>query len=138
MAKETTYAGVLGDLQRFIGPLQANISELPHLEAPRAKLAALLARAQELVTQQRSLTAAKQETSQELKTLVVESQRLANAMRAMIREHFGIRAEKLAEFGLQPFRGRTRKAGSTPGQPASADQSKPAPQPVSPDPPTQP
>ena len=30
--------------------------------------------------------------------------------RLAIKQHYGIRSEKLAEFGLQPFRGRIRKA----------------------------
>ena len=128
MARETTYAGILGDLQRFHARMEATVAELPHLEAPRNKLGTRLTRAQELLKQQSSLTAAKQEASQELKTLVVEMQRLANAMRAMVKEHFGIRAEKLAEFGLQPFRGRTRKAKPatpTPDSPDGPGQEKP-------------
>jgi hypothetical protein len=50
---------------------------------------------------------------------VTEGQRLANAMRSMIKAHYGIRTEKLAEFGLQPFRGRSRKTKKpTPDTPA--------------------
>ena len=47
--------------------------------------------------------------------MVVEGNRLGNALRVMLKEHYGVRAQKLAEFGLQPFRGRSRKA--TPGSP---------------------
>ena len=108
--RETTNAGVLGDLQRLAGKLEANSKDLPHLEAPRAKLVVLMARVLEINTQQGALMASKQEASKELKTLLTEGQRLGNAMRAMVKEHYGIRSEKLAEFGLQPFRGRTRKA----------------------------
>jgi len=41
---------------------------------------------------------------------MTDSTRLGNALRAMIKEHYGVRSEKLAEFGIQPFRGRPRKA----------------------------
>ncbi|HSG39593.1 MAG TPA: hypothetical protein VLE27_08135 [Thermoanaerobaculia bacterium] len=110
MAKETTYAGMLGDLQKLVTALSANNGELTHLEVPRAKLEKLLAQAQEVAAQQAAFTAGKQESSRQLKTLLTEGVRLANALRVMLKEHYGIRSEKLAEYGLQPFRGKARKA----------------------------
>jgi hypothetical protein len=124
--RETTNAGVLGDLQKLAVTLAANSTDLPQLEIPRGKLGTTLTRAQELFQQQSALTASKQAASQELNTLLVEGQRLANAMRAMVKEHYGIRSEKLAEFGLQPFRGRNRKVKTpipTPEAPAAAPHS---------------
>jgi hypothetical protein len=114
--KETTYAGMLGDLQRLLTSLTANSADLPHLETPRLKLERLLAQAQEVTKQQSAATAVKQEASEQLQTMVVEGTRLGNALRVMLKEHYGVRAQKLAEFGLQPFRGRARKA-VTPGSP---------------------
>ena len=110
MAKETTYAGMLGDLQRLSTALSANSGELTHLEGARTKLEGLLAQAQEVAKQQAAFTAGKQESSRQLKTLLTEGVRLANALRVMLKEHYGIRSEKLAEYGLQPFRGKARKA----------------------------
>jgi hypothetical protein len=117
--KETTYAGMLGDLQRLLASLTANSADLPHLETPRLKLEKLLAQAQEVTKQQAAAAAVKQEASEQLQTMVVEGNRLGNVLRVMLKEHYGVRAPKLAEFGLQPFRGRPRKAGSpeTPGGP---------------------
>ena len=134
MARETTYAGVVGDLQRFHARMEASIAEIPHLEAPRTQLGTALSRMQELLTQQSALAARRQEASRELKTLIVEGQRLANAMRAMVKAHFGVRAEKLVEFGLQPFRGKARKAAPAPDSPAGPIEEKPT-SPVTPDPP---
>ena len=110
MAKETTYAGMLGDLQRLSTALSANSGELTHLEGARTKLERLLAQAQEAANKQAAFTAGKQESSRQLKTLLTEGVRLANALRVMLKEHYGIRSEKLAEYGLQPFRGKVRKA----------------------------
>jgi hypothetical protein len=107
---ETTDKGMLGDWQHLLDMVEVNATDLPHLEAPRVKLAAQLAQGQEINKQQATLTASKQETSKQLRLVITEGQRLANAMRAMIKAHYGIRTEKLAEFGLQPFRGRNRKA----------------------------
>ncbi|HEX6904362.1 MAG TPA: hypothetical protein VF789_31935 [Thermoanaerobaculia bacterium] len=110
MAKETTYAGMLGDLQRLSTALSANSGELTHLEGARTKLERLLVQAQEVAKQQAVFTAGKQESSRQLKTLLTEGVRLANALRVMLKEHYGIRSEKLAEYGMQPFRGKSRKA----------------------------
>jgi hypothetical protein len=116
--KETTYAGMLGDLQRLVKSLTANSADLPHLETSRVKLENLLAQAQEITKQQAAAAAVKQEASEQLQKMVVEGTRLGNALRAMLKEHYGVRAQKLAEFGMQPFRGRAKKGQpGTPGSP---------------------
>lgn len=77
--RETTYAGKLGDWQRILATLAANAADLPHLEIPRAQLAAFLTQA--------------------------------------VRQHYGPRSPKLAEFNLKVFRGRTPNPASTPEPP---------------------
>ena len=110
MAKDRTISGVLGSWQRLLAPLQANASDIPHLEVSRAKLEGLLTQAVAINKDQGARRASKQELSKQLRAMVVEGQRLAALLRAGVKEHYGIRSEKLAEFGLQPFRGLTRKA----------------------------
>lgn len=110
MAKQTTYDGILGDLQRLSVALNANTQDLGHLERSRLKLEALLARAIEISKQQAALKAGKQEMSRQIRQVTTEGQRLANALRVNLKEHYGPRAEKLVEFGVQPFRGRARRA----------------------------
>ena len=119
--RETTDAGVVGSLQRLEGKLAANSADLPHLEAPRAQLRAMLARFEELSKQQGAMRASKQEASKEIRTIITEGQRLGNGMRRMVQIHYGTRSEKLTEFDLQPFRGRKVKepAPETPGTPQS-------------------
>ncbi|HEY9420259.1 MAG TPA: hypothetical protein VIW92_02505 [Thermoanaerobaculia bacterium] len=109
MSQETTYAGRLGDLQRFTAALVANKTELPHLDGAIGRLEALLGQAQQAAMQQAALAASKQDTSKQLKTALIEGQRLANGLRSLLKEFYGLRSEKLAEYGLQPFRGRKRK-----------------------------
>jgi hypothetical protein len=94
MSQETTYHGILGELARLDAALDANAGELPHLEGARLRLASLVSGA-EGMAQQRFLVA---------------GQRVATGIRRLLKEHYGINAEKLAEFGLQPFRGRSRRA----------------------------
>ena len=106
MSSETTYAGVLGDLRRLDAALEANLAEIPHLQGARERIQALLGRGHDVAKQQAALKAAKQEMSQQLRTLIADGQRVATAVRSMLKEHYGLRSEKLAEFGVQPFRGR--------------------------------
>jgi hypothetical protein len=122
MARETRYTGILGDLQRLMATLEANKEELPQLEPFRLKLASILAQALAVSQQQAALKATKQEASKQTRRLLTEGQRLANVVRTVVKEHYGPREEKIAEFGLQPFRGRKAK-------PATAD---PAPTPAPP------
>ena len=114
MSKERTYAGKLGDWQRLLDSLTVNAPQLPQLEGMRAVLAAQLTQALRVNQQQAATRATKQELSQQLKTLVVEGDRVATLVRSAVKQHFGVRAEKLTEFGVQPFRGRARKPDPVP------------------------
>jgi len=86
----------------------ANKAELPQLEIPLSKLDSVLSQVKDLKAQQASLTAAKQEVSKRLASLLNEGLKLLTFMDAGIRDHYGNRAEKLVEFGLQPFRSQPR------------------------------
>ncbi len=108
-SKETTYAGMLGDWQRLLGYLTANAAELGHLEASRTKLDGILSAIHEVGQRQAALAASKQEASKQLKALIGDGQRVATVLRVSLRDHYGPRAEKLVEFGLQPFRRRKTK-----------------------------
>jgi len=109
MARETTYAGMLGEWGRWTTALSPKDAKLEHLEALRAQLEALTARGQELIRKQSEWTAFKQDASKELRGLMVEGQRLVTLLRVAVRQSYGISSEQLAKFGIQPFRGR-RKA----------------------------
>ena len=132
---ETSQAGVLGSLHQFHGTLEANSVDLAHLEVSRVKLGAMLIRIDELGKKQGAMRAGKQEATKEMQTLIVESQRLGSGLRAMVKEHYGPRSEKLSEFGLQPFRGRKVKTPAPETQAPGPPGQSPAPTPQSPTPP---
>lgn len=118
MATERTYTGKLGGLQRLNTALAANSGDLQDLEGSRNKLVGLQTNAQDAVKRQAELRAEKQELSRQLKTIFSESDRLANVVRKALKAHYGIRAEKLIEFGVQPFRGRKAKPAEGTPQPS--------------------
>jgi hypothetical protein len=117
MIKATKKEAILGSLLRLQSSLDANAAEIPHLDASRLKLGTMLGRAVEITKQQAALSASRQLASKELQGLLVEIQRLATVLRLAVKEHYGIRAEKLTEFHLQPFRGRARAVKPAPEEP---------------------
>jgi hypothetical protein len=127
----TTNEAVMGNLQQLLAKLEANKADLPQLEISIAKLGTVMAQVMDVSKQQGAMTASKQAASKQLQTLLTEGQRLANAMRALLKENYGIRSEKLAEFGLQPFRGRVRTVKSPTPAPATPPETPtPAPHPT--------
>ncbi len=109
MQPETTYRGILGDLERLNTALIANAAELPQLEGVRGQLEQLLNLARGVAQEQAALVAQKQDASLRLAKLLGNGQRVATAARKLLKAHYGLNAEKLAEFGVQPFRGRIRR-----------------------------
>jgi hypothetical protein len=125
MPRETTYAGILGELVRLNASLAANAAELPHIEGARVRLDKLVTDAQAVARRQAELRASKQEASKELQALLVAASRVATAIQKLLAEHYGPRSEKLAAFNLQPFRGRRRPPTTEPPTPESPEPTAP-------------
>lgn len=88
--------------------LAANAAELPFLEPKRLRLNVVLTEVRSLKVEQASLQARKQDVSKRLADLMDEGNKLVAFLDAGVKQHYGNRAEKLVEFGLQPFRSRPR------------------------------
>jgi chromosome segregation ATPase len=125
MAKQNTYTGMIGDWQRLLATLEEHSAEIPQLEPFRTKLGTVLTQTVDISKQQADLKASKQEMSKQFRKLTSQGQRLATVVRSALKEHYGIEEEKLTAFGVQPFRGRAKKADSpapgpgTPGTPGT-------------------
>lgn len=125
MAGKTRYADHIKEWEGLAASLTANAAEVPQLEIQRAALQKLLDEVRSLTLQQAAFQAQKQQVSQRLKILIKEGIRLATVLRFSLKQHYGIRSEKLVEYGLQPFRGAVRKK-----EPA-AEPPEPSPNPAS-------
>jgi hypothetical protein len=122
MSKETTDLGKQGDWRGLAATMGDNTGDLAHLEPLRLQLVAQADKALDIGKQLAGLTASKQDLSKQLRVVIVEGDRLATLLRSGIKQRYGIRAEKVAEFGVQPFRGRPRKEKpipETPGTPST-------------------
>ena len=104
--RERTYSGSWGTWQDLLTKLEAKIAELPQLEPFRVKLAAILVQVLSISQQQDDMRASKQSASKQLRKLTAEGNRAAALLRVAIKDHYGPDEEKVAAFGLQPFRGR--------------------------------
>ena len=113
------YSETIGNLARLAAALGANATELPHLEGIRSRLEKILADAQEAAKQQSALIASKQEATKKLQSLAREGTRVATGVQKLLQEHYGLESEKLAEFGVQPFRRRKTKKQPEPEEPGT-------------------
>jgi hypothetical protein len=126
MTRETRSAGIMGELQRLSVTMEANKDLLPNLEPFRLKLTGIVVQIFEIAKQQAAHKAGKQETAKQLRTLLTQGNRVADLVRTGVRDHFGPEDEKVAEFGVQPFRGLKTKSKT----PAPAPESTPTPAPL--------
>ena len=127
----------LGRLQRLLARLVANRGELQHIEPSLVRFEALFGQIHEAADRQAFHTAGKQEASQQLQTFLTEAERLATVLQLAVKQHYGIRSEKLADFGMKPFRGRPRKSASEPEPERKPTAAEPATPPATPPDPTE-
>jgi hypothetical protein len=107
MRRLTSLADFLQDWEMLTAALEQNQGDLPQLESARTRLVFLLEQARILLPQQAAQVAAKQSTSQQIEAVVASGRKIATVIRFTVKEHYGNRNEKLAEFRLKPFRSRT-------------------------------
>lgn len=132
MGRETRSAGIMGDLQRLSVTMEANKDLLPNLEPFRLKLTGIVVQIFDVAKLQSAHKAGKQESAKQLRKLLTEGNRVADLVRTGVRDHFGPEDEKVAEFGVQPFRGLKTKTKTPTPTPAPAPSPTPAPVPTPP------
>jgi hypothetical protein len=106
-----SYAKSVYQWGRMLDAIEQNAADLPEAGVVRQKLQTILNDIQEASQEQAIHTAAKQEASKKISLLLTEGWKAATVLRTTVKHRYGNRSEKLAEFNLQPFRGRKRKAG---------------------------
>jgi hypothetical protein len=114
MATDRTQSAVLGDLLRLSDALTENADDLQMIGGAVTELDAIVQQAKEAASRQAAATATKLVATDDLNRLLREGSRLATALRQQVKYRYGISSPKLAEFGMQPFRGRKK---ATPVEP---------------------
>lgn len=113
MATTDRNANDLTEWEHLAAALLANAVALPQAEIPRVALEKLRDEMRTLLVERSLQQANKQQISQRLAEIHTEGSKLATILRFIAKQHFGSRNDKLVEFGIPPFRGRTRKAAPT-------------------------
>ncbi len=114
MSESNSYAEVVTGWEKELIAAERNSGDLPHSQIPREKLQSVLLEIRGVAAEQAALTASKQEATKRIYTLLARGRKISTLLRTIVREHYGNRSEKLAEFGIQPLRGRPRNP-ETPG-----------------------
>jgi hypothetical protein len=131
MARLRRYLNRLNGCEEVNAAVEAHAEELPHLELLRPKLLEFLQLARQLTSQQGSLTASKQEATRRLRKVIRQGEAVVDVMRTGARQHYGNSSETLVEFGVQPFRGRPRRADEEPPEtPTPENPESPTPTPT--------
>lgn len=111
---KSSYADHIKEWEELTAKLAAMTAELPQLDLQRAALEKFLAQARDLTLQQADFQAGKQKVSVQLRTVMSEGMKVSTALRVNLKQIYGNRNEDLVKFGIQPFRGRTRKVTPEP------------------------
>jgi len=101
-----TYADSMKGWQHRLRALNDNGDEVIHLQSKRVKLQGIYDGMLEALRDQAVFKATKQGASRRVEELIAEGNKLDTFLCVGLREHYGNGNEKLAEYDIQPFRGR--------------------------------
>lgn len=109
MPNADVFFRVVGDLEGLAGAVDENMAILPDVKTERTALSESLTKIKALKERQISLTAARQETTQQLLKALAEGRQVAERLRDAVKFKIGRRNERLVQFNIAPLRRRSRK-----------------------------
>lgn len=121
-----SYAHYVADWERLLVAVDANKEELAALGEMPAQLTAALESLKAAFSQQDDAVAQYRGTTRNVQGVIKQGADLANRLRNGLRMQYGVRNDKLLQFGLQPLRPqvRARKAKATKEKPDSVGQTE--------------
>jgi hypothetical protein len=121
---KTSLADFVTTSEHLLVTVKANQEDLQHLEPYSVQFGAELEGVKAASVKQATLQAEVQQATRDLEGFVTRAQDLAVRLRTGIRSRYGLRAEKLTEFGMRPLR---RRKAAKEKKPTEGGE-KPAPQ----------
>jgi hypothetical protein len=104
------FAAETTDWGQLATTVDINKTDLAHLEPQRARLAVVSEGSKTTKLRQDALKAELQQSTRDLEAFRTEGRDLATRLRNGIRTQYGLKGEKLTEFGLKPRRKPQKKA----------------------------
>jgi len=129
MAEEAQYMHSVNGWEKMDTAIIANQQQVGHLESSLGELRSLGQTVRLLYAQHAALTASKQQIWKELQEAIRKGNAILKFLREGVRAYYGKESDKVIEFGVQPFRGTTRKPVVKPPLPETS-----APETLTPDP----
>jgi hypothetical protein len=108
MSKSNSYGETVNGWEELLTALGENSSDLPQLDLPRQRLQTIVDQIRGFTAEQAAMTASRQQATKRVYFLLAQGRKLATVLRSSVREHYGNRSQKVAEFGLQPLHTRSR------------------------------
>ena len=109
-----TFSEETTDWGQLATTVDINKADLAHLEPQRARLAVVYDGSKATRLRQEALKAELQQTTRDLEGFMKEGRDLATRLRNGIRTQYGLKGEKLTEFGMKPRRKPQKKATPVP------------------------
>ncbi len=123
---KTSFANLMGTGEHLLVTIQANSADLAQLEETRVQLAATMDVAKAASVRQDTAKALVQQATRDLEKAMADTRELVTRLRNGIRTKYGLRSEKMTEFGMQPRRAPVRKPKEAKEKPAPVPQPAPA------------
>ena len=130
--KSKSYGNTFKEWELITEACDSNQADFPFLQAPKEELEALLEQVRDAVKQQAVYTASRLDMSTKIRESLDKGRKLATVLRTSIKQRYGNRSDKLAEFGVQPLRPRRQSVPTSPTSPPPGPEA-PAPDPTSQD-----
>ena len=124
----TSRHAFLGECRATINVVEVNAAEFPEAQEDRALLAEVVAKIEEIDHRQKHHKFQFQQATRDLEPLVLQARDLLLRLKNKIRGRYGMAAEKLAEYGLNPRRSN-RPTTVTKKKPAEEGPTQPQPAP---------
>lgn len=119
-------ADLLQECRTTLAGVDKNAGELAHVQGDRTALGELVVKIDEGVARQNSLLYQYQQATRDVEDAVDQSRELLTRIKNAIRAFYGLRSEKLQEFGLV-VRRFVRKSTESKKKPAEAGPTQPQP-----------
>jgi hypothetical protein len=119
-------ADLITGFENLVATVKVSAADAPGLSVHIGPLEQLLADLKALNASIDTRKGVKQQGVQERRALIKQGKDLASQARAALKAHFGLRNERLVEFGAKPVRARRKTPKTTPEEPEPAPET-PAP-----------
>lgn len=107
-----SFAGVMDEWEKLLAAVAANQADLPYIDGYKQQLEVEMTGAKAASLRQSASQAEAQQASRDLEGFLGRGQDLASRIRGGVRSKYGIKGEKLKEFGLKVFRGNKKKSST--------------------------